>query len=332
MSILIIAEAGVNHNGSLDMALRLCDAAKKAGADAVKFQTFVTERILLRNAPLADYQRANTSSGGSQFDMVKALELNFADFERVKRHCDDIGIEFLSTPDDEESLAFLVQLGIRLIKVGSGEVTNLPYLAKIGAVRKPVILSTGMARLGEIESALDRLESSGAGPVTLLHCTTEYPCPYSDVNLRAMDTLRAAFKRPVGYSDHTEGIEVAIAAAARGAETVEKHFTLDRSLPGPDHRASLDPEALGAMVRGIRIVEACLGTGEKKPAADEARNRNVVRRSIVASRRIRAGETMSEANLTAKRAGGGGIDVALWDFIVGRTAHREYEADDLIVI
>lgn len=332
MSVFIIAEAGVNHNGNLDMALRLCDTAKEAGADAVKFQTFITERLLLRNAPLAEYQRKNAGFGGSQFDMVKALELSFSDFQRIKHHCDDIKIEFLSTPVDEESLTFIAQLGVRLIKVGSGEITNLPYLSKIGAVRKPVILSTGMATLGEIERALDRLESSGSGPISLLHCTTEYPCPYGEVNLLVMNTLRSAFKKPVGYSDHTEGIVVAIAAAARGAEIVEKHFTLDRDLPGPDHKASLNPEDLKKMIQGIRIVETCLGTGEKKPTPGELKNRRIVRRSIVASRHIQVGEIMTEANLTAKRAGNVGLDTALWDIVVGRMAVREYEPDDPIVL
>jgi len=332
MSVLIIAEAGVNHNGSVDAAMRLCDTAKSAGADVVKFQTFKTERLLTKDTAMAEYQQANVGAVKTQFQMVKELELEFAAFRRIKDHCDSIGIQFLSTPDDVESLDFLVDgLRVGTIKVGSGEVTNLPFLRSIGAKKLPVILSTGMATLGEVERAILELERSGASKITLLHCTSNYPCPMGEVNLRAMATLRAAFGRDVGYSDHTRGITVPIAAVALGACVVEKHFTLDKSLPGPDHKASLDPAELGAMVAGIRDIEAALGDGIKKPASSEAAVKAAVRRSIVAAAPIPKDAMFSAENLTTKRTGGSGLPAEMWDYVIGRAAPKDFAVDECIL-
>lgn len=326
--VLIIAEAGVNHNGSVDLAFRLVDAAAEAGADIVKFQTFRTEKLLTREAASAEYQVKNTGGGKTQFEMIKELELGYPDFERIKAHCALRGIRFLSTPDEEESLDFLVSLGMELIKVGSGEVENIPFLRKIGAKGKDVILSTGMSGLTEVEKALGTLTRAGARSVALLHCTTNYPCPMEDVNLRAMDTLARAFGTVVGYSDHTNGIEVAVAAVARGARIIEKHFTLDKAMPGPDHRASLDPRELADMVRAIRNVEACLGDGVKAPRGSERSVAAAVRKSIVAKAPIAKGSVYSETNLTVKRAGGKGISSARWDEVIGRIAGRDYAEDE----
>lgn len=329
--VLIIAEAGVNHNGRLELALQLCDAAKHAGVDIVKFQTWKTEKLLTKSAAMADYQKENTGSDKSQFDMIKELELGYSEFRLLQAHCRKIGIEFLSTPDEEESLDFLVdELGLGLIKVGSGEVTNIPYLRHIGAKRKPVLLSTGMSYIGEVERALQTLRAAGAPEVSLLHCTTNYPCPMNEVNLRAMNTLGLAFNVPVGYSDHTLGIEVSVAAVALGATIIEKHFTLDRSMPGPDHSASLNPAELAEMVRAIRNIENALGDGVKKPNASEIKIKPVVRRSVVASRSIAVGEVLQESNLTIKRAGGEGIPAELWDSVVGRKASKAYREDELV--
>ena len=331
MSVLIIAEAGVNHNGSVDLAMRLCDAAKDAGADVVKFQTFRTERLLTRDTAMAEYQQANVGAGKTQFQMVKELELEFAAFRRIKEHCDSIGIQFLSTPDDVESLDFLVDgLRVGTIKIGSGEVTNVPFLRSVGAKRLPVILSTGMATLGEVERAISELERFGALKITLLHCTSNYPCPMGEVNLRAMATLRGAFGRDVGYSDHTRGITVPIAAVALGACIVEKHFTLDKSLPGPDHKASLDPAELGAMVAGIRDTEAALGSGIKKPASSEVAVKAAVRRTIVAALPIPKDTVFSSANLTTKRTGGSGMPAEMWDYVIGRAAPKDFSVDECI--
>ena len=331
MSVLIIAEAGVNHNGSVDLAMRLCDAAKDAGADVVKFQTFRTERLLTRDTAMAEYQQANVGTGKTQFQMVKELELEFAAFRRIKERCDSIGIQFLSTPDDVESLDFLVDgLRVGTIKIGSGEVTNVPFLRSIGAKRLPVILSTGMATLGEVERAISELERFGAPKITLLHCTSNYPCPMGEVNLRAMATLRGAFGRDVGYSDHTRGITVPIAAVALGACIVEKHFTLDKSLPGPDHKASLDPAELGAMVAGIRDIEAALGNGIKKPAPSEVAVKAAVRRTIVAALPIPKDTVFSSDNLTTKRTGGSGMPAEMWDYVIGRAAPKDFSVDECI--
>lgn len=331
MSVLIIAEAGVNHNGSVDMAMRLCEAAKDAGADVVKFQTFKTERLLTRDTAMAEYQQANVGSGKTQFQMVKELELEFSAFRRIREHCGSIGIRFLSTPDDVESLDFLVDdLRVETIKIGSGEVTNVPFLRSIGAKRLPVILSTGMATLGEVERAISELERSGAPEITLLHCTSNYPCPMDEVNLRAMATLRGAFGRDVGYSDHSRGITVPIAAVALGACVIEKHFTLDKSLPGPDHMASLDPAELKAMVSGIRDIEAALGTGLKKPTSSELAVKAVIRRTIVAAAPIHKHELFTADNLTTKRTGGSGLSSELWDYAIGRPAPKDFSVDECI--
>ena len=329
MSIYIIAEAGVNHNGKLDLALKLCDAAKVAGVDAVKFQTWKTENIVTASARQAAYQTANTGKEESQYDMLKNLELSYDHFRCIQDYCKKIGIDFLSTPDEEESLQFLVSLGLPFIKVGSGEVTNIPYLRKIGACKKPVILSTGMSTLAQVATAYDTLLKAGAAEVSLLHCTTNYPCPMDEVNLQAMVTLRNAFKCKVGYSDHTMGTEIPVAAAALGAEIIEKHFTLDRTMDGPDHKASLEPAELKLMVQQIRNIEAALGDGIKKPNKSEAENAKVVQKSILAKHPIKKGETLTEENLTVKRAGAG-IPASLWDAVVGCRAIKDYDIDEPI--
>lgn len=329
MSVYIIAEAGVNHNGQLDLALKLCDAAKAAGVDAVKFQTWKTENIVTAQARQAAYQTENTGIEESQYDMLKKLELSYDHFRYIQEYCKKIGIDFLSTPDEEESLAFLVSLGLPFIKVGSGEVTNIPYLRKIGSQGKPVILSTGMSNLAQVATAYDTLLKAGANGVSLLHCTTNYPCPMEEVNLRAMITLRDAFKCHVGYSDHTMGTEVPVAAVALGAEIIEKHFTLDRTMEGPDHKASLEPSELKLMVQQIRNIENALGDGIKRPNRSEAENAKVVQKSILAKRSIKMGEVLTEENLTVKRAGAG-IPASLWDLVVGCYAIQDYMIDEPI--
>jgi N,N'-diacetyllegionaminate synthase len=327
--VFIIAEAGVNHNGSLDMALQLVDAAKQSGADAVKFQSFKADQLATRSAHKAAYQERTTSQAESQFDMLKRLELDRAAHERILRHCEDRGIQFLSSPFDLPSIDLLAEMNLPVYKVPSGELTNEPYLRKIGAKGKPVILSTGMATLGEVEEAINTLRAAGAGQLTLLHCVTEYPAPYAEVNLRAMHTLKLAFVLPVGYSDHTPGIEVSIAAAALGAEMIEKHFTLDRSLPGPDHAASLEPGELKAMVTAIRNVEAALGTGIKAPAPCEIPNISVARKSLVAASSLPAGHKLQEQDLNIKRPGNG-LAPKLMPALVGRTLRVAVEQDALI--
>jgi len=286
MSVYIIAEAGVNHNGQFDLALKLCDEAKRAGVDAIKFQTWKTENIVTSSAALATYQEENISTkSDSQFEMLKKLELSYADFIRINTYCNQIGITFLSTPDDEESLDFLVGLDLDFIKVGSGEVTNIPYLRKIGLKKQRVVLSTGMSTLGDVERAYNTLLNAGATSVDLLHCTTNYPCPMNEVNLKAMLTLKEAFKCNVGYSDHTMGIEVPIAAVAMGATIIEKHFTLDKTMDGPDHKASLNPQELSKMVLSIRNIEEALGNGIKEPNHSEKEISTVVLKSIVAKKK-----------------------------------------------
>lgn len=329
MSVYIIAEAGVNHNGQLDLAIKLCDAAKEAGVDAVKFQTWKTENIVTAQARQAAYQTENTGVEESQYDMLKKLELSYDHFRYIQDYCKKIGIDFLSTPDEEESLGFLVNLGLPLIKVGSGEVTNIPYLRKIGSQKKPVILSTGMSNLAQVAIAYDTLLTAGALSVALLHCTTNYPCPVDEVNLKAMCTLRDAFKCQVGYSDHTMGLEVPVAAVALGAEIIEKHFTLDRTMEGPDHKASLEPAELKLMVQQIRNIEAALGDGIKRPNKSESENAKVVQKSILAKRPIKKDEVLTEDNLVAKRAGSG-ISSVYWDVIVGTKALHDYDIDEPI--
>ena len=331
MSVYIIAEAGVNHNGKLDLALKLCDAAKEAGVDAVKFQTWKTENIVTAQARKAAYQTENTGVEESQFDMLKKLELSYDHFRYIQDYCKKIGIDFLSTPDEEESLAFLVSLGLPFIKVGSGEVTNMPYLRKIASCGKPVILSTGMSTLAQVAIAYDTLLKAGAPKVSLLHCTTNYPCPYDEVNLRAMQTLKDAFKCQVGYSDHTMGTEIPVAAVAMGAEIIERHFTLDRTMEGPDHKASLEPAELKLMVEQIRHIEVAMGDGIKRPNRSEAENAKVVQKSILAKRPIKMGETLTEEMLTVKRAGAG-ISASLWDNVIGAYAIKDFDIDEPIVL
>ena len=333
MHTYIIAEAGVNHNGQLDLALKLCDAAKEAGVDCVKFQTWQTEKIVTRKAEKATYQSENTNDAEeSQFDMLKKLELSYEDFRLVQEHCNKIGIDFLSTPDEEYSLAFLMnELHLPLIKIGSGEVTNIPYLRQMASYHKPIILSTGMATLAQVAMAYDTLIAAGAPMVSLLHCTTNYPCPKNEVNLRAMQTMKEAFKCPVGYSDHTMGTEIPIAAVAIGAEIIEKHFTLDRNMDGPDHKASLEPHELKYMVDCIRNIEVALGDGIKRPNPSEVEISKVVLKSIVAKVPINKGETLTANNMTIKRAGSG-IPAAHWDMIVGTKALHDYDIDEPIKI
>lgn len=333
MSVLIIAEAGVNHDGDLDQARALVRAAAAAGADMVKFQTFSANKIAAVHAPKAAYQEAATDAGESQRDMIARLELSRADHDALVTECASAGIRFFSTGFDNESLDMLVdEIGIDRIKVPSGEITNLPLLRHIAAKRLPIILSTGMATLGEIEAAIDVIEAGGIARVdiTVLHCNTEYPTPASDVNLKAMNAIGIALGVAVGYSDHTLGTEISVAATALGATVIEKHFTLDRTLPGPDHGASLEPDELAAMVRAIRNVEAALaGDGIKRPSASERGNRAIARRSIVAARDIAAGEIMTHENLTAKRPGTG-LSPMEWDSVVGRPAPRAFVADEII--
>lgn len=320
----------MNHNGRLDLALKLCDAAKKAGVDAVKFQTWKTENIVTTTASQALYQTENTGVEESQFDMLKKLEISYEHFKLIQDHCREIGIEFLSTPDDEESLEFLMNdMNLPMIKVSSGEVTNLPFLRKMGAYHKPVILSTGMSTMAQSALAYDTLMMAGATEVCVLHCTTNYPCPVGEVNLRAMVTLRDALKCKVGYSDHTMGLEVPVAAVALGAEIIEKHFTLDRTMEGPDHKASLEPAELKEMVRQIRNIEQALGDGVKRPNKSEVENAKVVQKSVLARVPIKKGTKLVEDLLILKRAGVG-IPANHWDLLLGTHAIKDYETDDPI--
>lgn len=328
----IIAEAGVNHNGSLDVAKRLVDAAKLAGADAIKFQTFKAEKLVSHKAEKASYQKATTDEDETQFEMIKRLELSRDDHFQLVQHCQKVGIEFLSTAFDSESVNLLREIGMRVWKIPSGEITNLPYLRSLGAFGKPLLLSTGMATLGEVEAAINALEIAGClhSNITVLHCTTEYPAPLEEVNLKAMISMGQAFGVAYGYSDHTQGVIVPIAAAALGATVIEKHFTLDRRMDGPDHKASLEPAELATMIIGIRSVEAALGDGIKRPTISELSNRQVARKSIVAARRIMKGEVFNGENLTVKRPGTG-ISPMEWDRVVGRIAHKDYEIEEAIV-
>lgn len=328
----VIAEAGVNHNGSIELAYRLIDAAAAAGADYVKFQTFRAEALATRAAPKATYQKVTTGQGESQLEMLKRLELPLEAFADLAAYCAQKHVAFMSTPFDIEAARYLADIGMSTFKVSSGDLTNTPFLRELGGMGRPIILSSGMATLGEVEQAVDTLERAGMPieRVTLLHCTTEYPAPAEEVNLRAMATLRAAFPRAtIGYSDHTQGIDIPIAATALGAQVIEKHFTLDRSMDGPDHKASLEPDELDAMVKAIRRVGAALGDGRKQPTASEIPNRLVARKSIVAARPIARGETFSADNLAARRPGNG-LSPTRWDEVVGTTAMRDYAQDEPI--
>ena len=328
--VYVIAEAGVNHNGSPELAMRLAAAAKAAGADAVKFQTFRAEKLASATAAQAAYQKENMGDTGSQLAMLKRLELSREDFRQLKAYCDSIGITFLSTAFDDESLDFLEELNLPVLKIPSGEVTNLPLLERLAATGKPLLLSTGMFDMDEVAAAVTLLKEKGAGDICLLHCTTAYPAPVDGVNLRAMVAMAEAFGLPVGYSDHTEGIQVPVAAVALGARVIEKHFTLDKTMEGPDHKASLTPDELAAMVAAVRSVERALGDGVKAPTPAELQNRAVARKSIVAACPIRRGEVFTEQNLTTKRPGDG-LSPMCWHQVLGTTACRDYDTDDLIV-
>jgi N,N'-diacetyllegionaminate synthase len=331
MSTLIIAEAGVNHNGDIDLARNLIDVAAEAGADWVKFQTFTADKLATIHAKKADYQSQITDAGESQHAMIQKLELTRDMHEVLIEHCESRGIQFFSTGFDLDSIDLLVELGLESFKIPSGEITNLPYLHHVGQYGKPVILSTGMSSMDEIEAALDVLEKAGTPRerITVLHCNTEYPTPMTDVNLRAMLTIRDTLGVQVGYSDHTLGIEVATAAVALGAIVIEKHFTLDRSLPGPDHQASLEPEELKAMVIAIRNIEKAMGDGIKCPSSSESKNKPIARKSLVAACDIRMGEIFTENNLAVKRPGTG-LSPMLWDEVLGRKALRDFASDELI--
>ena len=331
MKTLIIAEAGVNHNGDLKMAKQLIDTAAEAGADLVKFQSFKASSLVTRLAEKADYQNQNTNNKESQYEMLCQLELSTEMHDELISYCAIRDIGFFSTGFDIESIDLLMSLGQDCIKIPSGEITNLPYLRHIGGLGKTVIFSTGMATLGEIEAAIEVLEQAGTlrSKITVLHCTTEYPTPMAEVNLSAMQNIHSAFGVSVGYSDHTSGIEVAIAAVALGASVIEKHFTLDRNLPGPDHKASLEPKELKAMVAAIRNIEVALGDGLKRITPSETKNKPIARKSLVAMQDIIKGEVFTEKNLTTKRPGTG-ISPMRWDEVIGRKAHRNFSEDELI--
>lgn len=350
----IIAEAGVNHNGSLDLAFQLVDTAKRAGADAVKFQTFKTENLVTKNAGQAIYQEKNIGKASTQYEMLKSLELSYEEFKKLKRYCDEKNIMFLSTPFDLESVDFLIQdLNLDLIKIPSGEITNAPYLYKISSHNVNMIISTGMASIDEIHQALAFLAYGLSNntditfekviefyqtneaknllqeKVSILHCTSEYPTPINEINLNAMDTLREEFHLNVGLSDHSEGILVPGTAVAKGAFIIEKHFTLDKTMIGPDHKASLNPSELKEMVSAIRTIEAALGQKIKEPTESELKNKNVARKSLVAAKTIKKGEIFNSENLTVKRPGTGIAPIYYWDYL-GQVAERDYEEDEVI--
>ena len=327
-SVLIIAEAGVNHNGDINTAKKLVDVAYAAGADIVKFQTFTLDGVVSKNAQMAEYQKVNTGVAGSQKDMLRKFVLQKQDYIDIANYCRDVGIRFLSTPFDIDSVFFLDGLQ-DMWKIPSGDITNYPYLVKIAKTGKDIILSTGMSTLDEVDDALGVLRSNGSGNITLLHCTTNYPTPMQDVNLKAMWALRDHCKLPVGYSDHTKGIEVPVAAVAMGATVIEKHFTLDRTMEGPDHKASLEPHELTKMVRAIRNIELAMGSGIKNPVLSEISNIAVARKSIIAAKDIKAGEIFTEDNLTTKRPGIG-ISPMRWKEVVGTVACRDFSEDELI--
>ena len=329
---IIIAEAGVNHNGSMRMAKELIDAAKNCGVDYVKFQTTKgPEAITSKFARMADYQKKNLNEDESQLEMLRKILLKMENFGELRDYCNNSGVKFLSTPFDLDSVDYLAGLGMDYMKIPSGEITNLPYLRKIAKLEIPVIMSTGMCTLGDVETAMLVLTKNGLDEdmISLLHCNTEYPTPFADVNLKAMLTLKQCFGVRVGYSDHTKGIEVPIAAVAMGAEIIEKHFTLDKTLPGPDHVASLEPDELKTMVDSIRNIEKALGTGVKKVSFSEQKNKSIARKSIIAARPIKVGELFSEENLTVKRPGNG-ISPMNWDDVIGKVAKRDFVDDELI--
>lgn len=331
MSTFIIAEAGVNHNGSIDLAYKLIDIAYESGANAIKFQTFTAENLVLKNTQKADYQKQSSNLNESQFDMIKKLELDIKDHKKLINYCNNKGIIFLSSPFDIESIGLLNKLKLEIFKIPSGEINNLPYLRRIGELNKKIILSTGMSTLKEIGEAIEILINSGTSKknITILHANTMYPTPMSDVNLRAMQTIKKKFEIAVGYSDHTLGIEVDIAAVALGASIIEKHFTLDKALEGPDHKASLNPNELNEMIQAIRNIEIALGDGIKNITYSEKPNIDIVRKSIVAKKDIIKGEVFTEKNLTTKRPGYG-MSPMQWDLIIGKVAEKNYNINDLL--
>lgn len=326
--IFIIAEAGVNHNGDLNTAKKLIDAALVAGADAIKFQSFKAENLVTKDAPKAQYQKKNTGSG-NQYDMLKKLELSFDDHIMLKKYCEEKGIMFISTPFDFESVDLLEKLEIPMYKISSGDLTNIPFLKYIAKLNKPMIVSTGMGNLGEVEMAVEAIKNTENNKITLLHCTSNYPTNYDDVNLNAMITMKNAFKLPVGYSDHTLGIEIPIAAAAMGAAIIEKHFTLDKNMEGPDHKASLNPNEFKQMVSSIRNIEKALGDGIKKCNKNEEDTKRAARKSIVAGRNIVQGEVLSYENISFKRPGTG-ISPIFLDEVIGKKAACDFNADEFI--
>ncbi len=331
--ILIIAEAGVNHNGDMDIARTLIDKAAEAGADVVKFQTFKAERIVTEDAQKAKYQKRTTDASESQYAMLKRLELDTKAHQELMAHCTDKGIAFLSTPFDEQSADMLVAMGLEYIKIPSGEITNLPYLRHVGAFGKHIILSTGMCTLDEVTDAVEALQEAGTARewITILHCNTQYPTPFEDANLKAITTLRNHFPQcDIGFSDHTSGIECPIAVAALGAKVIEKHFTLDKDMDGPDHKASIEPDELIALVKGVRIIEKAMGSGTKQPTPSEKANIDIARRFLVAAAPIRKGEPYSPHNVTPKRTGCGGISPMKWDEMIGKPANDDYEPGEVI--
>lgn len=328
---LIIAEAGVNHNGDMDIAKKLCKAAKDSGADIVKFQTFSAESLTTNTVAQASYQSENLGKTESQYEMLKRLELSYDDFRELKKYCDSIGIVFNSTPFDIMSLDFLVELGVSFIKVSSGDITNIPFLRYIGQKKIPVVLSTGMSQLSDVDIAVRTLQESGSADITLLHCTTDYPCPYDSVNLKAMNTLSSAFQLPVGYSDHTKGMEIPIAAVSLGAKVIEKHFTLDQTMEGPDQKASTEPEEFARMVVSIRNVERALGSGLKVPSASEKEISKVVLKRMLAARDITPGETMLPDMVVLKR-NDEGVPAQMWDYIIGAKAWKHFIKGEPIVL
>lgn len=329
--VFIIAEAGVNHNGSFELAKLLVDKAVWAGADCIKFQTFCSKNLVTNNAQKAEYQKKTTGSSESQLEMLKKLELSKDQFIALRDYCNQKGILFLSTPFDLESIDFLASIGIKTWKIPSGEITNYPFLRAIGQRKESVIMSTGMCTLNEVREAISVLNKCGTADITLLHCTTEYPAPYDSVNLKSMLTLQKEFDCKVGYSDHTNGIEIPVAAVAMGAIVIEKHFTLDKKMEGPDHKASLEPEEFRQMILSIRNVESALGDGVKQPSQAEKKNIAIARKSIVAACEIKKGEIFTEENLTTKRPGNG-INPMQWDDIIGKIANKDYSEDELIII
>ena len=327
--VKIIAEAGVNHNGDIIIAKKMIDFAKEAGADYIKFQTFIPENLVSKYAKKAEYQKITTASDESQLQMLRKLMLSENEFIEISDYCEATSIGFISTPFDLESVGFLNSFNMDFWKVPSGEITNLPYLVEIAKTGKPIILSTGMSNLDEIDEAISVLKDNGAGKITLLHCNTQYPTPMEDVNLNAMLTLKDRYNCDVGYSDHTLGIEVSIAAVALGATVIEKHFTLDRNMEGPDHKASLEPKEFKSMVSAIRNIEKALGTGNKVASPSETENKDIARKSIVASRMIKKGEVFTKDNITAKRPGSG-ISPMRWYNVIGAVAKRDFQEDELI--